>query len=83
MSPLSRLITADWTVPDRKWTVPIGGGIGRVIPVGNVIVNIRFDVYDNVAFGLGDAEGITNVGDWTVKFTVHFVLPNARAPSLF
>jgi hypothetical protein len=76
------LITADWTV-DRKWTVPIGGGIGRVMPLGNVIVNARLDVYDNVAFGLGDADGITNVGDWTLGFTLHFVLPNARTPSLF
>jgi hypothetical protein len=77
------IITADWTVPDDKWTVPIGGGIGRVIPLGDVNVNARLDVYDNVAFGLGDAQGITNVGDWSVKFTLHVVLPNAPAPSLF
>jgi hypothetical protein len=77
------LITADWTVPNRKWTVPIGGGIGRVIPVGNKILNFRFDLYDNVAFGLGDAEGITNVGDWTFGFTLHFVLPTAKVPTLF
>lgn len=74
------IITADWTVDD-KWTVPIGGGIGRVMPLGNVNVNARLDAYYN---GLLDpAEGITNVGDWTLKFTLHFVLPNARAPSLF
>ena len=78
------IFTADWTVPDRKWTVPMGGGIGRVFPLGNVNVNARLDVYDNVAFGLGDAgAGITNVGDWSLKFTLHFVLPNARTPSLF
>jgi hypothetical protein len=77
------IITADWTVPDHKWTVPIGAGIGRVMPLGNVNVNARLDVYDNIAFGLGDAAGITNVGDWSLKFTLHFVLPNARAPSLF
>jgi hypothetical protein len=74
------IITADWTVDD-KWTVPIGGGIGRVMPLGNVNVNARLDAYYN---GLLDpAEGITNVGDWSLKFTLHFVLPNARAPSLF
>jgi hypothetical protein len=77
------IFTADWTVSDRKWTVPIGGGIGRVMPLGNVNVNARLDAYDNVAFGLGDAEVITNVGDWTLKFTLHFVLPNARTPALF
>jgi hypothetical protein len=76
------LITADWTV-DRKWTVPIGGGIGRVFPLGNVNVNARLDAYDNVAFGLGHADGITNIGDWTLGFTLHFVLPGAKVPSLF
>ena len=53
------------------------------MPVGDVIVNARLDVYDNDAFGLGHAAGITNIGDWTVGFTLHFVLPNAPTPSLF
>lgn len=75
------LITADWTVPDHKWTVPLGGGIGRVIPLGDVIVNARFDAYYNGA--LGHAAGITNIGDWTAKATLHFVLPNAKVPSFF
>ncbi len=57
--------------------------MGEVFPLGDVNVNARLDVYDNIAFGLGDAEGFTNVGDWTVGFTLHFVLPNARTPSLF
>jgi hypothetical protein len=74
-------ITADWTVPDNKWTVPLGGGFGRVMPVGDVIVNARFEAYYNEAFGR--APGITNVGEWTAMFTLHFVLPNAPAASLF
>ena len=74
------LITADWTV-EHKWTLPIGGGIGRVMPFGGVIVNARLDAYYNGA--LGHASGITNVGNWTARFTLHFVLPNAKVPSLF
>jgi hypothetical protein len=75
------LITADWTLPDHKWTVPIGGGIGRVFPLGDVIANVRFDAYYN---GLaGDTEGPTDIGDWTAKLTVHFLLPKAKVPSLF
>jgi hypothetical protein len=74
-------ITADWTVHNHKWTVPIGGGIGRVIPVGDTIMNARFDVYYNNA--LGHASGDTNVGNWTALFTLHFLFPNVKTPSLF
>jgi hypothetical protein len=75
------IITADWTVPDHKWTAPIGGGFGRVIPVGDVLVNARFEAYYNGA--LGHAAGITNVGDWTARFTLHFLLPEAKVLALF
>jgi hypothetical protein len=75
------IISADWTVSDHKWTVPIGGGIGRVIPVGGMIANFRFDVYYNRL--LDPAPGITDIGDWSAKFTAHFVLPNVKVPSLF
>ncbi|HMK21243.1 MAG TPA: hypothetical protein VK466_02855 [Terriglobales bacterium] len=75
------VITADWTVDHNKWTVPIGGAIGRVMPVGNMLMNIRLDFYYNRL--LDPAPGITNVGDWTMKFTMHFLLPTAKVPSLF
>jgi len=75
------IITADWTVDHNKWTVPIGGGIGRVMPVGDMLINARLDFYYNRL--MDPAPGITNVGDWTTKFTLHFVLPTAKAPSLF
>jgi hypothetical protein len=32
---------------------------------------------------LGHASGITNVGNWTARFTLHFVLPDAKVPCLF
>lgn len=74
-------ITADWTAPDHKWTVPVGGGVGRVVPVGDVLVNTRFEAYYNGLFG--HAPGITNAGNWTARFTLHFILPKAPAPALF
>ena len=74
-------ITADWTVPDHKWTLPFGGGFGRVFPVGDVLVNTRFEAYYNGA--LGHAPGITNAGNWTARFTLHFLLPKAEVSTLF
>ena len=74
-------ITADWTVPDHKWTVPVGGGLGRVLPVGDVLVNTRFEAYYNGL--LGHALGATNAGNWTARFTLHFILTGAKVPTLF
>jgi hypothetical protein len=59
----------------------MGGGFGRVIPVGDVLVNTRFEAYYNGA--LGHAPGITGVGDWTARFTLHFILPKAEVAALF
>ena len=74
------IITADWTAPHHKWTVPIGGGFGRVVPVNNLLMNLRFEAFYNGA--LGHAPGITNVGNWTLQFTLHFLLPEAKVPEI-
>jgi hypothetical protein len=76
------LITADWTVDeDHRWTVPVGGGFGRVFPVGNMVLDIHAQAFYN---GLTEpAAGSTNVGEWTALLVVHFLLPGAKVPSLF
>ena len=76
------LITADWTVDEHnRWTVPIGGGFGRVFPVGNTVMDIHVQGFYN---GLtAPAAGITNVGKWTALLVVHFLFPAAPVPSLF
>jgi hypothetical protein len=76
------LITADWTVDaHNRWTVPIGGGFGRVFPVGDTVMDIHAQGFYN---GLTPpAAGITNVGKWTALLVVHFLLPKAPVPSLF
>ncbi len=76
------LITADWTVDEHnRWTVPVGGGFGRVFPVGNTVMDIHVQGFYN---GLTPAAaGITNVGKWTALLVVHFLSPTAPVPSLF
>jgi hypothetical protein len=75
------LITADWTVDaDNRWTVPIGGGFGRVFPVGDMVMDIHGQGFYN---GLtSPAAGITNVGKWSALLVVHFLFPKAPVPSL-
>jgi hypothetical protein len=45
----SPLITADWEAnSDNRWTVPLGGGIGRIFKVGDQPVNANIAAYYNV-----------------------------------
>jgi hypothetical protein len=74
------MITSDWTVPDHKWTVPIGGGFGRVLPVGDLVMNANFQTFYNGAFG--HSPGITNAGNWTLELQLQFILPGAKVPTL-
>ena len=71
------LITADWTVDKRRWTVPIGGGFGRVFPVGDVVIDVHVQAFYN---GLTPpAAGMTNVGKWTAMLVVHFLSPESSS----
>jgi hypothetical protein len=75
------LMTADWTVDDDRWTVPIGVVFGRVFPVGDAVWDIHGQGFYN---GLtSPAAGITNVGKWSALVVVHFLFPKAPVPSLF
>jgi hypothetical protein len=44
------IITANWEVAGNKaWTLPIGGGVGRVVRIGGKLpVNFGLSAYDNV-----------------------------------
>src|SRR5271154_5923054 len=44
----SPIVTANWEVPDTKWTVPAGGGAGRVFQVGKLPVNVMVGAYYNL-----------------------------------
>jgi opacity protein-like surface antigen len=44
----SPVITADWLAPsDQRWTVPIGGGLGRVFKLGDQPVSMYVSAYYN------------------------------------
>jgi hypothetical protein len=45
----SPIITANWEAGnDNRWTVPIGGGVGRVFKIGDQPVNAQVNAYYNV-----------------------------------
>jgi hypothetical protein len=44
----SPIVTANWeTDSDNKWTVPLGGGLGRVFRVGEQNLNAQMSAYYN------------------------------------
>ena len=57
------LNTANWEADsDNRWTVPIGGGIGRVFKIGNQPINAQLTAYRNVLTP-GDSGA-----DWQLRF---------------
>jgi hypothetical protein len=44
----SPIITADWKLEDDKWTVPLGGGAGKVQPIGKIPFDFQIQAFYNV-----------------------------------
>jgi hypothetical protein len=65
----SPIITADWDAPSgEKWTVPFGGGGGRVFKIGAQPFNVQAQVFYNV-----DKPDL--VGDWSFRFEFRLMFP--------
>jgi hypothetical protein len=63
------VITADWEAASgQKLTVPIGGGVGKLLKVGQQAMNIRGEAYYNV-------ERPDNAPEWSIGFTVQLLFP--------
>ena len=64
----SPVITANWNADD-EWTVPVGGGFGRVFRVGEQPVNAQFQAFYNV-------EKPDDIGpEWTARRQLQFLFP--------
>lgn len=63
------IITANWEAPSSdRWTVPFGGGVGRLVRFGNQPVDFKLAAYWN-------AERPNYAPDWSLQFTVKFLFP--------
>lgn len=62
-------ITANWMAePGEQWTLPLGGGIGRLFKVGNQPVNASLQAYGNVIKP-------ENGPDWLLRFQIQLLFP--------
>lgn len=74
----SPIIQANWEAnSDNRWTVPVGGGIGKVFTIGKQALNARLQTYYNL-------EGPEGASDWSVhlQFTLLFK-KNKATPSIY
>jgi hypothetical protein len=70
-------LTADWTSPEgRGWTVPLGGGIGRLFRIGDQPFNASLQAFWNVA--RPEILGDELLGEVTVLLQVQALFPTGR-----
>ncbi|MGB5617497.1 MAG: hypothetical protein WBM78_11700 [Desulfobacterales bacterium] len=63
------IITANWQADSSdRWTVPLGGGVGKLLKIGGQAINVRTEAYYNV-------EKPDSAPDWQWGFTVQFLFP--------
>ena len=63
------IATVDWQADSsQKWTVPLGGGIGKIFHLGKLPVNTQFGAYYNVVH---PDDGAT----WQIRFQVQLMFP--------
>jgi hypothetical protein len=62
-------MTANWLASaGQKWTVPVGGGFGRVFKAGGQAFNASISAYDNVVHPTGAA-------DWQLRVQLALLFP--------
>jgi len=62
------IIAVDWKASDDKWTIPLGGGGGKVIFLGKLPLNLQVGAYYNVVkpdFG----------PDWQLRLQAQILIP--------
>ena len=65
----SPIITANWeAASDQRWTVPLGGGIGKIFHLGKLPINTQIGGYYNV---LHPDDG----ANWQLRVQVQFMFP--------
>jgi len=66
----SPVLTANWKTDKAGdvWTVPLGGGVGKLLRVGKLPVNIQLAAYGNVVKP-------EFAPKWQLRFQVQFLFP--------
>lgn len=65
----SPIITADWTAGSgNRWTVPVGGGVGKIFRIGSQPMNASLQAFD---YPIRTSQGPS----WAIRFQLQFLFP--------
>ena len=67
-------ITANWIVGSNKWTVPVGGGVSKVIRIGDQPLKLGVFAYYNAI------RPIANQDLWQLQATLTFIFAQPQRP---
>jgi len=63
------IITANWEADkDNRWTIPFGGGAGKIFKIGKQPINAQISAYSNVVTP-------DNGPDWQLRLQLQFLFP--------
>ncbi|WP_205772450.1 hypothetical protein [Microvirga calopogonii] len=72
----SPIVTANWEADHgERWTVPVGGGFGRVFRIDKQPVNAQLSAYYNVVKP-------TDGADWQLRAQLTFLFPEKAQPAV-
>lgn len=64
------IITANWEADgSNRWTVPVGGGVGKILKVGKLPINTQLQAFYNVE------KPEVSGADWQLRFQFQFLFP--------
>jgi hypothetical protein len=74
------VITANWEADsDNRWTVPVGGGAGKIMKWGKQPVDAQIQAFYNVIHPkpfVGQAPNLANEGsNWTIRLQIKLLFP--------
>jgi|tagenome__1003787_1003787.scaffolds.fasta_scaffold20990073_7 hypothetical protein len=68
----SPIITANWELKSSdRWTLPLGGGVGKIVHVGKLPVNMYAQLFRNIE----RPDGTTH---WSVRFQAQLLFPQHK-----
>lgn len=65
---MSPVMTCNWDADDDEWTIPVGGGVGKIFRFGQMPVDMRLSAYWLV-------EAPESAPDWYTEFQVKLLFP--------
>jgi len=68
-------ITANWIASGGKWTVPLGGGLSKIVHLGEQPIKLELDAYYNAIRPTADKD------TWVLQATLTFIFSEKRPPS--